>query len=91
MEFSSTTRFSVKSNKSFQGVDIYNIPEGQTLKFINRSKANAVQVNSENEITPNPYEVPNEQIYEDPGVNKEKIYEWFEKKKYRKLRSSDIK
>ena len=80
----------MKSSNSFQGVNIYNLPEGQTLKFINRSKANAVS-DGENETTPNPYEVPNEQIYQDPGINKEKIYEWFEKKKYRKLRSSDIK
>ena len=33
----------------------------------------------------------NEQIYKDPGHKKEKIYEWFEKKKFRKLESDDIK
>ena len=32
-----------------------------------------------------------EQIYEDPGHNKEKIYVWFEEKKFRKLQESDIK
>ena len=32
-----------------------------------------------------------EQIYEDPGHNKEKIYIWFEKKKFRKLENSSIK
>ena len=61
------------------------------MKFNNCSKANAVQSSGENEITPNPYEVPNEPIYEDPGVHKEKIYEWFEKKKYRKFKSDDIR
>ena len=81
---------SVKSHKSFQGVDIYNIPEGQTMKFMNRSKTNPTQPFG-NEDEPEPYEIPNESLYQDPGVKKEKIYEWFEKKKYRKLRSSDIK
>ena len=33
----------------------------------------------------------NEQIYEDPGHKKEKIYEWFEKKKFRKFESDDVK
>ena len=83
MEFSSTTRYSVKSHKSFQGIDIYNIPEGQTMKFINHS--------SNKSDAANPYEIPIESTYEDPGINKEKIYEWFEKKKYRKLKTSDIK
>ena len=32
-----------------------------------------------------------EQIYKDPGHKKEKIYEWFEKKKFRKLESDDIR
>ena len=32
-----------------------------------------------------------EQIYEDPGHSEEKIYIWFEEKKFRKLRESDIK
>ena len=32
-----------------------------------------------------------EQIYEDPGYKKEEIYAWFEEKKFRKIRESDIK
>ena len=32
-----------------------------------------------------------EQIYEDPGHNKEKIYSCFENKKFRKIKRSDIK
>ena len=32
-----------------------------------------------------------EQIYEDPGHNEEKIYVWFEEKKFRRIRESDIK
>ena len=32
----------------------------------------------------------NEAIYEDPGHNKEKIYAWFEKKKFRVLQRNDI-
>ena len=32
-----------------------------------------------------------EQIYEDPGHNKEEIYSWFEEKKFRKLNRSNIK
>ena len=32
-----------------------------------------------------------EQIYEDPGHKEEKIYVWFEKKKFRKLENSSIK
>ena len=32
-----------------------------------------------------------EQIYQDPGYNKEEIYSWFEKKKFRKIKRSDIK
>ena len=32
-----------------------------------------------------------EQIYEDPGHNKEEIYSWFEEKKFRKLDRGDIK
>ena len=32
-----------------------------------------------------------EQIYEDPGHKEEKIYVWFEKRKFRKLQSSSIK
>ena len=32
-----------------------------------------------------------EQIYEDPGHKEEKIYAWFEKKKFRKIRGNDIK
>ena len=57
------------------------------MKFINRSNPNAIN----NEDVPKPYEIPNESLYQDPGIKKEKIYEWFEQKKYRKLRSSDIK
>ena len=34
---------------------------------------------------------PNEQLYEDPGHKKEKIYAWFEKKKFRILDRNDIK
>ena len=82
MELSSMTKHSVKSHKSFQGIDIYNIPE-QTMKFINYS-------NNKSDAA-NPYEIPIESLYEDPGINKQKIYEWFEKKKYRKLKSNDIK
>ena len=32
-----------------------------------------------------------EQIYEDPGYNKEGIYFWFKEKKFRKLKRNDIK
>ena len=32
-----------------------------------------------------------EQIYEDPGYDKNEIYAWFEEKKLRKLERSDIK
>ena len=32
----------------------------------------------------------NEEIYEDPGHKKEKIYAWFEKKKFRKIKMNDI-
>ena len=32
----------------------------------------------------------NEPVYEDPGHNKEKIYAWFEKKKFRVLQRNDI-
>ena len=32
-----------------------------------------------------------EQIYEDPGYDKNEIYSWFEEKKFRKLERSDIK
>ena len=91
IEFSTTT--SVKNRKSFQGINIYNVPQGQTVRFINHSKGNPVQasINEDAPITPHPYEIPSESLYQDPGVKKEKIYEWLEKKKYRKLKSSDIK
>jgi len=76
-------------------VNIYNIPEGSTLKFMNKSKAKRPSFNRSVKNTPkipvpNPYEIPQEPIYQDPGVQKEKIYEWFEKKKYRKLKQSDL-
>ena len=32
-----------------------------------------------------------EQIYEDPGYDKNEIYSWFEEKKFRKLERNDIK
>ena len=32
-----------------------------------------------------------EQIYEDPGYKEEKIYAWFEAKKFRRIRGNDIK
>ena len=32
-----------------------------------------------------------EQVYEDPGHKEEKIYLWFEEKKFRKLENSSIK
>ena len=32
----------------------------------------------------------NEPVYEDPGHNKEKIYAWFEKKKFQVLERNDI-
>ena len=32
-----------------------------------------------------------EQVYKDPGHNKERIYSWFEEKKFLKLKRSDIK
>ena len=32
-----------------------------------------------------------EQIYEDPGHKEDKIYAWFETKKFRKIRGKDIK
>ena len=31
-----------------------------------------------------------EQIYQDPGYNKEEIYSWFEEKKFRKIKRSNI-
>ena len=90
MEFSSIE--SVKSRKSFQELNIYNIPDGETLKFMNCSKTDpAPPLPSKNKQLPKPYEIPTELLYQDPGVKKEKIYEWFEKKKYRKLSSADIK
>ena len=33
----------------------------------------------------------NEEVYEDPGHRKEKIYAWFEKKKFRKIEINDIR
>ena len=33
----------------------------------------------------------NEEIYEDPGHGEEKIYAWFEKKKFPKIEINDIK
>ena len=33
----------------------------------------------------------NEEIYEDPGHREEKIYAWFEKKKFLKIETNDIK
>jgi len=76
---------------SAASVNIYNIPEGSTLKFMNKSKTEQLSVKSAPEILiPNPYEIPQDPVYQDPGVQKEKIYEWFEKKKYRKLKQSDL-
>ena len=66
-----------QSHYSVPGISIYSIPEGDS-----NDKA-------ENQV-PSPYEIPNEAIYEDPGVKKEKIYEWFDKKKFRKLKRTEI-
>ena len=35
--------------------------------------------------------LPDEQIYEDPGHKEEEIYSWFEEKKFRNVKNSDIK
>ena len=76
---------------STPGIDIYNIPVGDTMKFINQSGGKMVQFNEAESQAPGPYLIPNESIYEDPGVQKEKIYEWFDKKKFRKLELTEIK
>ena len=88
----SSTITSGQAYYSVPMMDIYNIPEGDTLKFINLSTdGKAVDRSRAKTQIPTPYEIPNEAIYEDPGVQKEKIYEWFDKKKFRKLQSTDIK
>ena len=82
---------------SAASVNIYHIPEGSTLKFMNKSKATTERPSVNRSVKsvpkipdPNPYEIPQDSIYQDPGMQKEKIYEWFEKKKYRKLKQSDL-
>jgi len=87
----------VQSENRKASMNIYNIPEGSTLKFMSKSNANiqhtsvSESVKSAHKISiPNPYEIPQDAVYQDPGVQKEKIYEWFEKKKYRKLKQSDL-
>ena len=88
----SSTITNVEHNYSVPGIDIYNIPEGDTIKFINQSGGIIVQQSEEESQVPGPYEIPNGlSIYEDPGVQKEKIYEWFDKKKFRKLTRAEIK
>ena len=72
-------------------IDIYNIPEGDTMKFINQLGSKMLQSSGKNSQVPGPYEIPKESFYEDPGVQKEKIYEWFDKKKFRKLTRAEIK
>ena len=81
-----STTANVHSHGSTPGISIYNIPQGGTLKFINQRNGTCTVENQ----TPTPYEVPNETIYEDPGVQKEKIYEWLDKKKFRKLKRTEI-
>ena len=76
--------YNIHSHYSTPGISIYNIPQGCTLNFINQTNGTV-----ENQ-TPTPYEIPNETIYEDPGIQKEKIYEWFDKKKFRKLNRTEI-
>ena len=92
-----TTPFLESEGQKIPGasVNIYNIPEGSTLKFMNKSKPECPSFNRSVKSAPkipapNPYEIPQESIYQDPGMQKEKIYEWFEKKKYRKLKQSDL-
>ena len=79
------------TNESTPRVDIYNIPVGDTMKFINQSGGKVVLLSEEGGQVPGPYLIPNESIYEDPGVQKEKIYEWIDKKKFRKLERAEIK
>ena len=92
IEYKDDPKFSTitidEHNYSTPGIDIYNIPEGDTIKFINQSGGKIVQQSEEESQIPNPYEIP---IYEDPGVQKEKLYEWFDKKKFRKLTRAEIK
>ena len=72
MEFSSIE--SVKSRKSFQELNIYNIPEGETLKFMNCSNTDpAPPLPSKNKQLPKPYEIPTELLYQDPGVKKRRF------------------
>ena len=80
----SSTIASIDTHYSTPGISIYNIPEGDTMKFVNQSNGTAEKQ------TPTPYEIPNEAIYEDPGIQKEKIYEWLDKKKFRKLKRTEI-
>ena len=47
---------------------------------------NSMEDSTEDETLPD-----DEQIYEDPGYSKEGIYSWFEEKKFRKIKRSDIK
>jgi len=36
------------------------------------------------------YEVPTSSIYQDPGINEEEIYQYFDTLRFQKLRSKDI-
>ena len=72
-------------------INIYNIPEGDTMKFINQQHGGILQPSEEKSQVPSPYEIPSDSVYQDPGVKKEKIYEWFDKKKFRKIARTDIK
>ena len=71
---------------SVSQMDIYKIPEGDTMKFINQPLGRMLQPSEEENQVPCCYEIHDEtvNIYEDPGVKKEKIYEWFDIKKVRK-------
>ena len=85
---SSTITNSQQNHQSAPEINIYSVPDSDTLLLMNKSTKEIVRCVND---APSPYETPNEPIYEDPGVQKEKIYEWFDKKKFRKLKHTELK
>ena len=59
-------------------VSLYEIDTGSLFR-------NSMEYSTEEEALPN-----DEQIYKDPGYSKEGIYSWFEEKKFRKVKRSNI-
>ena len=88
---------SVMSNNDYEAPPVYETPRFEISDMLCRQYEIAVTSTIKGSIRDNlegsmvSEGLSDEQIYEDPGHKEEEIYLWFEEKKFRKIKGSNIK